>query len=380
MVYRRPRRHGRRAAAGGHHERGRRPLRGGRPRAHPAPPRARATCDRRPSLDEALAGPTRPRRGHAAQHRAVGNAADVYPELVPPRRDPRHRHRPDLRARPAERLRAQRHDAGRRARAAARRPRRVRATRRASIAVHVEAMVALQKAGAEVFDYGNNIRGVREGRGLHRRVRVPGLRPRVHPPPLLRGQGSLPLGRALRRPRRHRAHRPRRPRDLPRERHGGALDPHGRRKGPLPGTAQPDLLAGRVIAKIGLSKYFRSDIDDKEEIKFSSAPGNSPYPKVWKDLIEEICESNELKTDEIDYLLLPPLSRKMCEKALELVYEDNYESKFTFLSENLGYLGVNSEIFQLEDALNRGLVSDGSNVLMSGSGLGYTTMMVLYRL
>ena len=46
-----------------------------------------------------------------------------------------------------------------------------------------------------------------------RRVRHPRLRARVHPPALLRGQGAVPLGRALGRSRRH-----------PRHRRGGARD------------------------------------------------------------------------------------------------------------------------------------------------------------
>ena len=43
-----------------------------------------------------------------------------------------------------------------------------------SMAVHVEAMLALQRRGAVAFDYGNNIRGqVAEHRGLTRCIRHP---------------------------------------------------------------------------------------------------------------------------------------------------------------------------------------------------------------
>jgi len=49
---------------------------------------------------------------------------------------------------------------------------------RTSMARHVEAMVGFLGAGAEVFDYGNSVR--------------------LHPPAVLRGQGSVPLGRAVR--------------------------------------------------------------------------------------------------------------------------------------------------------------------------------------
>ena len=63
-----------------------------------------------------------------------------------------------------------------------------------------------RSAGAHVFDYGNNIRAMRavDG-GCRGRVRLPRLRAGVHPPALLRGQGAVPLGRALGRSGGHRA-------------------------------------------------------------------------------------------------------------------------------------------------------------------------------
>ena len=75
---------------------------------------------------------------------------------------------------------------------------------RESMARHVEAMVGFQDAGAEVFDYGNSIRGEAQLAGLRPGVRLPRLRARLHPAAVLRGQGPVPLGGAVRRPERHR--------------------------------------------------------------------------------------------------------------------------------------------------------------------------------
>ena len=55
-------------------------------------------------------------------------------------------------------------------------------------------------------------------RRLRARLRLPRLRPRLHPAALLRGQGPVPLGGALRRPGRHRGDRPRRDRRVRRRR------------------------------------------------------------------------------------------------------------------------------------------------------------------
>ena len=103
-AHRRLRRHGRRAAARGHHERGRGAHRRRGCHAPAAPRRARLPRrdDRRPRRRD------RPRaRGeggaHAAQRRPRRQRRDGVPRAPRPRRRDRHRHRPDERARPAER-------------------------------------------------------------------------------------------------------------------------------------------------------------------------------------------------------------------------------------------------------------------------------------
>src|SRR5215207_9131843 len=75
------------------------------------------------------------------------------------------------------------------------------------------------------------------------RLRLPGVRARLHPAAVLRGQGAVPLGRPVRRPGRHRPHRPGRAGAVRRRRAPAPLAGHGRRAGPLPGAAGPDLLA-----------------------------------------------------------------------------------------------------------------------------------------
>ena len=202
---RRPGRDGRRPAAGGDHERGRLPgHRGG-----PGPRRA-APCRR---LRRRGHRPTSTRRsarvdawraaGEARSIALIANAADVEPELV------RRGWHPDL---VTDQTSA--HDPlggyvpGGIGLAEARELRErdpAEYTRRsmASMADHVRAMLAFQASGSVVFDYGNNIRAYAREAGVDDRLRLPGLRAGLHPAALLRGQGSLPLGRPVRRPRRH---------------------------------------------------------------------------------------------------------------------------------------------------------------------------------
>ena len=61
----------------------------------------------------------------------------------------------------------------------------------ASIVVHVEAMVALQRAGAHTFDYGNNIRGEAKAAGYADAFAFPGFVPAYIRPLFCRGNGPF---------------------------------------------------------------------------------------------------------------------------------------------------------------------------------------------
>ena len=77
-----------------------------------------------------------------------------------------------------------------------------------SIAVQMRAMLEFQRSGAILFDYGNNFRREAENAGRGR-LRLSGLRARVHSSAVLRRAGPVPLGGALRRPGGHLRDRPR---------------------------------------------------------------------------------------------------------------------------------------------------------------------------
>ena len=104
-------------------------------------------------------------------------------------------------------------------------------------------------AGAVTFDYGNNIRTVAFDAGVANAFDIPGLRSGVHPAAVLRGEGPVPLGRALRRPGGHSPHRRPGPRALPARRAPAALDHAGARARALPGAAGAHLLAGAGRAR-----------------------------------------------------------------------------------------------------------------------------------
>jgi urocanate hydratase len=144
------------------------------------------------SLDEALALV----QDACAAKRALsvgllGNAADVYPELarrgiVPDAvtdqtsaHDPRNGYLPRgwTLAQAAE--------------ARAKEPARIEREARASMKIHVQAMLDLQAKGAVAFDYGNNIRQVAKDEGLARAFDFPGFVPAYIRPLFCEGIGPF---------------------------------------------------------------------------------------------------------------------------------------------------------------------------------------------
>ena len=70
----------------------------------------------------------------------------------------------------------------------------------ASMAKHVQAMLDFQRKGAEVFDYGNNLRQQAYNHGVTDAFEFPGFVPAYIRPLFCEGQGTIPLGGSLRRP------------------------------------------------------------------------------------------------------------------------------------------------------------------------------------
>ena len=201
--HRRPRRHGWRAAAGRHDERGRRPWWS---RWIRRASRAGWRRDTRRSDRRWTTRWTRARCTRAASARSIGlrgNAADVLPALVargvtPDVLTDQTSAHDALNGYVPERHVARRGDPPARAR-----PRRIHRRVDGGDGRARAAMLELQERGAVTFDYGNNIRAQAQQAGVGERVRHSRIRPRVHPAAVLRRQGTVPVGRALRRSGRH---------------------------------------------------------------------------------------------------------------------------------------------------------------------------------
>ncbi|MCK7498507.1 MAG: hypothetical protein MZW92_53655 [Comamonadaceae bacterium] len=179
----------------------------GRPaRASSAGSQTRYLDERPTRLDEALArvDALAPRAARRVSIGLLGNAADVLPELVRARR----------RARRASPTRPRAHDplngyvpngmtlaeARRAAPRATRRATSRRAARRDGASTCGRCSTCRRAARSTVRLRQQHPRQVAFDAGVDERVRLPGLRARVHPAAVLRGQGAVPLGGAVGRP------------------------------------------------------------------------------------------------------------------------------------------------------------------------------------
>ena len=129
--------------------------------------------------------------GEAKSVALIGNAADIFPELV--RRGVRPISSPTRPARttPCTAIcrRAGAWPNGARGRRAT--PKRWRTAARASMKVHVQAMVDFWNAGVPTLDYGNNIRQVALEEGLENAFAFPGFVPAYIRPLFCRGVGPF---------------------------------------------------------------------------------------------------------------------------------------------------------------------------------------------
>ena len=144
------------------------------------------------TLDEALAMIERAHAaGRAVSVGLLGNACEVLPELL------RRKVRPDavtdqtsahdpVNGYLPENWSLERWDAER-----VRDPQGVSTAARASMAKHVEAMLAFQRQGIAVFDYGNNIRQVALDEGVKQAFAFPGFVPQYIRPLFCRGVGPF---------------------------------------------------------------------------------------------------------------------------------------------------------------------------------------------
>ena len=114
----------------------------------------------------------------------------------------------------------------------------------ASMAMHVEAMLAMQRAGAVVFDYGNNLRQRAYDYGVKNAFDYPGFVPAFIRPLFCEGSGPFRWVALCGDPEDISRHRPHHPGPVPRERAPAALDHHGPGAGRVPGPAGAHLLAG----------------------------------------------------------------------------------------------------------------------------------------
>ena len=216
------------------------------PRAHRAPhrdalPRRARRRSRRRGRARATPPATRAARSSIG---LAANAADVAAGAAARGLRGRHRHRPDERARPARRLRPGPDDArrGRRAAGAATRTSTCAARARRSPRT-ARRWSASSTAAPRSSTTATACAPRRELGGFERAFAYPGLRARLRAPAVLRGQGPVPLGRAVGRSRRHRRDRSRGARGVPRRRAARALDPPRPRADRLPGAAGAHLLA-----------------------------------------------------------------------------------------------------------------------------------------
>lgn len=127
----------------------------------------------------------------------------------------------------------------------------------------------------------------------------------------------------------------------------------------------------------GYSKIYNKQLEENDK-KWMTTPFSSEYlPGVWIDLINELAEEMGFTPDNIDNYILSQFSKTLIIQTLEALKVS--QNKYTFVSEEYGYAGVVSPILALQYSIEKNKFQEGSKIIISSIGTGYTTCALLYQ-
>ncbi|MFW5728354.1 MAG: 3-oxoacyl-ACP synthase [Spirochaetota bacterium] len=100
---------------------------------------------------------------------------------------------------------------------------------------------------------------------------------------------------------------------------------------------------------------------------FKKELGEKTMPNFYKVIRDSLANSG-LAQDDIGYLAILHFKRSAHDAVLQELGLD--ESKTTYL-DNYGHLGQNDQVLSLQLGLEAGKITDGTNIVMVGAGLGF---------
>lgn len=101
------------------------------------------------------------------------------------------------------------------------------------------------------------------------------------------------------------------------------------------------------------------------------------FVEKWVGLVEDVLDANGLTKADIGHCFFSQFSKSQAE---ETVKELGLSlDKTTYIGHKVGYTGVNSPIFALNQAIEDGKIEQGSYVIMASVGSGYNMSVLLFK-
>lgn len=101
------------------------------------------------------------------------------------------------------------------------------------------------------------------------------------------------------------------------------------------------------------------------------------FVEKWVGLVEDVLNANGLTKADIGHCFFSQFSKSQAE---ETVKELGLSlDKTTYIGHKVGYTGVNSPIFALNQAIEDGKIEQGSYVIMASVGSGYNMSVLLFK-
>lgn len=101
------------------------------------------------------------------------------------------------------------------------------------------------------------------------------------------------------------------------------------------------------------------------------------FVEKWVGLVEDVLDANGLTKADIGHCFFSQFSKSQAEETVKTLGLSL--DKTTYIGHKVGYTGVNSPIFALNQALEDGKIEPGSYVIMASVGSGYNMSVLLFK-
>lgn len=127
----------------------------------------------------------------------------------------------------------------------------------------------------------------------------------------------------------------------------------------------------------GVAKIMSGNEEEIEKKMLFMPHDVSYFSDEWTKLIKQLLKQNNMEVSDISHYLFSQFSHEDIKETLDKLGVSH--EKYTFISHKYGYMGCCSPFFALHEAMEKGKIKKGTNIIFCSVGIGYSMSALLYR-